>query len=115
MPCRIEIAEMRLMIPIGCKEEERKQAQPIHVRATLSSDAPFEACRTDQLSDTLDAGELKATIAERATRARVRTLERLGQLLEDTFRERFKAPGLQWEITLVKPNYGWSYVHSWTS
>lgn len=115
MPCRIEIAEMILMIPIGCKEEERRQAQPISVRATLTSRKAFEACRTDQLSDTLDAGELKSILLERATSARVRTLERLGQLLEEAFRERFNAPGLRWEITLVKPRYGWSYVHSWVS
>jgi FolB domain-containing protein len=115
MPCRIEIADFELDVRIGCTPEEREAPQPIRIGACVRKNAPFAASRTDRLSDTVDAAEIKDRLGTRATESRVQTLERLGQVLEDDLRQAFPAQGLDWEVRVNKPRFGWSYVHAWSS
>ncbi len=116
MRCRIEIPHLALQLHIGCEETERSEAQPIHLRATVRSARVFEAARTDELRDTLDAAALHETLVEQADAVRVKTLERLAQHLEERLRERFPGHGdLEWELAIAKPSYGWTYVHAWTT
>lgn len=114
MPCRIELSEIELELFIGCEEEERASPQPIRFRLSVRTDEPFLACQTDEVRDTLHVEEMRTVLVESAMGARVKTLERLGQLLEDRFRSRFPIRSLEWELRIDKPRMRWSYVHSWS-
>lgn len=113
MPCRIELGDIELQLRIGCTSEERAEPQPLRVRAVVRSAEPFPACQTDRLADTLDAAEIRRAVLGLAALPPVQTLERLGALAEASLRERFSATGLEWELALSKPRFGWAYVHAW--
>lgn len=116
MASKIEIKEIKLMLHIGCSKEERSQAQPVIVRIAVHSISSFQACKTDQLSDTLDVDTISRLLINEANCSRVSTLERLGQILENSIRNNIlNQDGFNWEVTLTKPQWGWSYVHSWIS
>ncbi len=115
MPCRIEISEVELSLQIGCSEQERATPQPIGLGLLVRSLETFPACHTDRLHDTLDAAEMKKALIEAASNARVHTLERLGGVVELSFKEKFRAHRCDWEVTIRKPRFGWSYVHAWSS
>ncbi len=115
MPCRIELADIELMLHIGCTEEERASPQLLRFRMVVRSVETFPASRTDELQDTLDVKALRDLLITSAEKSRVRTLERLGQLLESGFRQRFSMAGCEWEIAIEKTKFGWSYVHAWSS
>ncbi len=113
MPCRIELQDLELQLRIGCTAEERGEAQPVRVSAVVRSSEHFPACRTDRLADTLDAAEIRRTLLELGALPHVQTLERLGALAEARLRDRLPAAGLEWELSLSKPRFGWAYVHAW--
>lgn len=115
MPCRIELDEVEWMVVVGCTDAEQHHAQPIRLSATVQSMEPFAAARTDRLEHTVDADQLRQAMSEVIRAARVRTLERLGGLMEEALRARFPLSGLLWEIKIRKPRFGWSYVHAWRS
>ncbi len=115
MPCRIEILESELSLRIGCTEQERREPQPVLLRALVSRSTLFEAARTDRVADTIDAARLRELLVGRAAEARVETLERLAMLLERSVREEFAIAGCEWEVALTKPRMGWGYVCTWTT
>lgn len=115
MPCRIEISDMKVMLHIGCTDEEQRELQPILFRVTARNLNKFLASATDEIGDTVDVYEVQRTLLQTAKAHRVRTLERLGEILEQAFREQFKFRAIEWEIAISKPQFGWTYVQSWTS
>lgn len=115
MPCRIELSSIELKLHIGCNETERASAQPVHFRVSVRSDEKFPACWTDALQDTIDVEKMHSLVVDAATPVRVQTLERLGQILEEKFRTQFASVGCEWELTMIKPRFGWTYVHSWST
>lgn len=115
MACRIEISELELLLHIGCTERERSTSQPIRFRTVVTRAQNFQACETDLLHDTLDAQEIRSALIESANHSRVQTLERLGQVIESDLRKNFSFNLCDWELTISKPRFGWSYVHAWSS
>lgn len=115
MPCRIEITFPELNLLVGCSEGERSRPQPIGAALSISSPRKFEASRTDQLSDTIDVAWVQQTVQRAAELGPVQTLERLAERIETELRAQFRAPGLEWELTLAKPRFGWKYVQTWST
>jgi dihydroneopterin aldolase len=115
MPCRIELSDTEIQIQIGCTPEERNVLQPIRLRLVISNPDKFQASHSDEVGDTLDAAQLRTSLIEVAGSVRVQTLERLGLILETSFRKKFSMPGLTWELTIHKPQFGWTYVQTWSS
>lgn len=114
MSCRIEIPEITLSAHVGCTDDERQSPQPLLVRAVVRNSRKFRASLTDDLADTVDVAKLRAFLTETVPSVRVQTLERLGEVLECGIREHFSFSGLEWEIAITKPRFGWTYVHSWS-
>ncbi len=115
MSCRIEISNIELMIAIGCDLPERSSPQLVLASLCLSNYQNFRASKTDKLEDTLDVSSMKHVIREASQNLELHTLERLGQIIEDSLRKNFHHSGLSWELTLAKKNYSWKYVHSWST
>ena len=112
MPCRIEMPDIEAQVVIGCTDEEQLAPQMLMISVEVESLEKFPATRTDQLADTLDAAKLRACVLEIATASRVRTLERLAELLELELKRIFPRPGLTWQLTLAKPAFGYRYVQT---
>jgi FolB domain-containing protein len=115
MPCQIRLSQFELLLKIGCSEQERATEQPLNFQVTVSRDQIFEASESDEVSDTLDAAVIRQVLVEAATSAGVKTLERLGQLMELRLRKQFLLTGCQWHLVIEKPQFGWSYVHTWST
>lgn len=115
MPCQIEINQIILDLQIGCHETERALPQPVVVDIKILNYQKFKASKTDLLEDTLDVSQLKKVIRELALDKKVNTLERLAEIFEQGLRKNFNQSGLTWELTLVKKNYSWKYVQSWST
>lgn len=119
MAFRIALTEFELSLHIGCSAQERLHPQPVRIALTLTGARPFAASQTDALLDTVDTDRLRAVLVntlESATRdATLQTLERLAQIAADALSREFHQFPLQWELLMVKPQFGWSYAHTWSS
>jgi dihydroneopterin aldolase len=73
---RIELRGLRALGTHGALPEEQVRAQPFEVDVDIDTDL-HDACVSDDLSDTVDYGELAATIERVVTAERFTLLERL--------------------------------------
>ncbi len=115
MATRIEIPNIEIDLHIGCDAQERSTIQTVFATLVITNYQKFRACHTDNINDTLDVSALKQTVRECIKINELHTLERLGQLLEENLRKKFPQTGLNWEIQLLKKNFGWKYVQTWSS
>ena len=115
MATRIEIPNIELDLHIGCDAQERSASQVVLATVLITNYQKFRACHTDNIQDTIDVSALKETIRTCIKIKELYTLERLAQLLEENLRQRFPQTGLNWEIQLVKKNFGWKYVQTWST
>lgn len=115
MATRIEIPNIELELHIGCDDQERSHPQPVFIGVSITNYQKFRACHTDNIQDTLDVSALKDTIRGCIKTKELHTLERLGQIFEEELRHRFPHTGLNWEIQIVKKDFGWKYVQTWSS
>jgi FolB domain-containing protein len=113
MRSRIEISPLGIPAHVGCGEAERSAPQTLEVSLSVSSQEGFAACESDALGDTLDASRIQSLVAATIEASRVQTLERLGRLVETALRRELRSSGLDWELHISKPRFGWAYVHAW--
>ncbi len=114
MPCQIEIQEMELQLHIGCSEKERAEKQTVLATVRIQHYQKFLASKTDRVEDTINVSSVKKALSEHQFPT-MHTLEFLGETLEKKLRTLFPQTGLVWELQLLKKNYGWKYIQSWST
>tara|TARA_Y100001968_G_C19264151_1_gene670791 strand:- start:215 stop:592 length:378 start_codon:yes stop_codon:yes gene_type:complete len=78
----IQLRELRVVCVVGVLPEERERPQPLEIDIDIYTDLSA-AGRSDDLNDTLDYGEVAATVTQICASAEAQLLEYLGQLVVD--------------------------------
>lgn len=113
MPCRIELTPFEVTMTVGCRPEEKAAPQTVRFSVRMEFTQHLRASETDQLTDTMDSDAVRDLISAVATQTRVLMLERLARILEERLSLEFSRFSCAWELTIHKPQYGWTYVHEW--
>ena len=79
---QVHIRELLLRCIIGTRDDERELKQDVVVSITLEADLG-QACRSDQIEDTIDYSLLKKKVADLVEKSQFFLLEHLAQCIAD--------------------------------
>ena len=95
---------IRLEVRLGCEAPERATPQAVDLALVIDFAAAPDACRSDELADTVCYAELASTAREYCAAREFRLVERLAAELRDLVRTRLPDDaGLALAVTKVAP------------
>ena len=101
---RLEIPAIRLDVRLGCEAAERARPQAVDLGLVIDFALAPEACRTDQLADTVCYAELAALARAHCAEREFRLIERLAAELRDLVRDHLPHDaGLALTVTKLAP------------
>jgi dihydroneopterin aldolase len=84
----LRVQSLELPIHLGWPDDERKATQLIRIDLEITFSTPPEACRTDQLSDSVDYGSLAEVLRATAAARPYRLLEHFAATALEAVRAR---------------------------
>lgn len=98
---KIHIRDLQVRCIIGIFPEERKEKQDVIINITLHADL-HNACKTDDIDDTLDYKHVKKQILKLVEQSECRLVEHLADLIAKACLRAKKV--MRVEVTVDKPN-----------
>jgi dihydroneopterin aldolase / 2-amino-4-hydroxy-6-hydroxymethyldihydropteridine diphosphokinase len=99
---RIELRGLRLMTIVGVLDHERQAAQPLELDITMHLDLS-EACRTDDLDDTVHYGDVCETIEKVAAQQHDLLLERFAGRVAEAVLEQPRVEAVDVSVRKLRP------------
>jgi len=84
----LRVQALEVPIHLGCLEDERAATQLIRIDLEIAFPTPPEACRTDELADSVDYGELAEVLRVTAAARPYKMLEHFAATALGAVRER---------------------------
>ena len=101
---RLEVPAIRLEVRLGCEAPERAAPQAVDLALVIDFAATPDACRSDELADTVCYAQLASATREYCAAREFRLVERLAAELRDLVRTRLPDDaGLALTVTKLAP------------
>jgi FolB domain-containing protein len=84
---RLTLADLRIMVRLGCEADERARPQPVDVTLEMEFLSPPEACRTDELDKTVCYDRISRALTSHCAAREFCLVERLGFELFEVAKE----------------------------
>lgn len=84
---QLSIRELKLLVRLGCTEQERAIQQQVHISIQVDFLHPPQACQTDQLVDTICYAQITQLIQNICSKKEYATIEHLATVCFSSLEE----------------------------